>query len=229
MYPILAKALEYAREHGTTMSQTAEAIGVSPNALANYVTIARRKGEVVEFPKAPRKTSTPRVSPHLQRALEYSQRHGTTMTEAARALGIDINVLNCAVIRARKAGLPVEWGAVHKAKPLPAKPVPRPAADPSDVPLDLIRHVRNGHPYWEKRPAPMGDRGRGPSPPVPPAPSDAAERHHTAVGIAWRLDVRPAVVERLRVMLGLPVYMTDGEADALTRLVKGAAPSQESA
>jgi hypothetical protein len=43
------------------------------------------------------------------------------------------------------------------------------------------------------------------------------------------LDVRPAVVERLRVLLGLPVCMTDSEADALTRLVKGAAPSQESA
>jgi transposase-like protein len=229
MYPILIKALEYARAHGTTMSQTAEAIGVSPNALANYVTIARRKGEVVEFPKAPRKTSTPRVSPHLHRALEYSQRHGTTMTEAARALGIDTNALNCAVVRARKAGLPVEWGAVAKAKPEPAKPAPRAIADPSDVPLDLIRHVRNGHPYWEKRPVPMGAVRRGPSPPVPPAPSDAAERHHTAVGIAWRLDVRAGEVERLRVMLGLPVHMTDGEADAISRIIRGAAPSQESA
>jgi transposase-like protein len=219
MYPSLIKALEYARAHGTTMSQTAEAIGVSPNALANYVTIARRKGEVVEFPKAPRKTSTPRVSPHLQRALEYSQRHGTTMTEAARALGIDTNALNCAVARARKAGLPVEWGAAHRAKPEQAKPAPRPAADPSDVPLDLIRHVRNGTAFWEQRPAPIGAVRRGPSPPVPPAPSNAAERHHTAAGIAWRLDVAPGEVERLRVMLGLPVYMTDIEADAIIRLL----------
>jgi hypothetical protein len=205
------------------MSQTAEAIGVSPNALANYVTIARRKGEVVEFPKAPRKTSTPRVSPHLQRALEYSQRHSTTMTEAARALGIDINVLNCAVARARKAGLPVEWGAAHRAKPEQAKPAPRPTTDPSDVPLDLIRHVRNGTAFWEERPAPIGAVRRGPSPPVPPAPSNAAERHHTAAGIAWRLDMRPAVVELARRILRLPTVMTDAEADAIGRLVKGVA------
>jgi transposase-like protein len=229
MYPILIKALEYAREHGTTMSQTAEAIGVTPNALAGYATIARRKGEAVEFPQAHRKTQAPRVSPHLQRALEYSHKHGTTMTETARALGIDTNALNCAAARARKAGLPVEWGGVHKAKPEQAKPAPRPAADPSDVPLDLIRHVRNGHPYWEKRPTPMGDPGRGPSRPVPPAPSGAVERHHTAVGIAWRLDVAPGEVERLRVLLGLPVYMTDSEADAIARLVKGVASSQVSA
>ena len=164
MYPTLIKALEYARTHGTTMSQTANAVGISPNALANYVTIARRKGEVVEFPKAPRK--------------------------------------------------------------MPVKPAPRAAADPSDVPLDLIRHVRNGHPYWEKRPVPMGAVGRGPSPPVPPAPSDAAERHHTAAGIAWRLDVAPGEAERLRGLLGLPVCMTDGEADAIIRIIRGAAPSR---
>jgi hypothetical protein len=88
-----------------------------------------------------------------------------------------------------------------------------------DTTLDLIRHVRNGQPYWERISKPMGDPGRGPSRPVPPAPSDAAERHHTAVGIAWRMDVRAAMVERLRVLLGLPVCMTDGEADALTRLL----------
>jgi hypothetical protein len=77
----------------------------------------------------------------------------------------------------------------------------------------------NGHPYWEQRPTPIGDPGRGPSRPVPPAPSNAAERHHTAVGIAWRMDVHPALVERLRVMLELPAFMTDAEADAISRLL----------
>jgi hypothetical protein len=93
-------------------------------------------------------------------------------------------------------------------------------ATESEVPLELVRHVRNGHPYWEKRPVPMGDPGRGPSRPVPPAPSNAAERHHTAAGIAWRLDVRPAVVELARRILRLPTVMTDSEADALIRLLR---------
>jgi hypothetical protein len=225
MYPILAKALEYAREHGTTMSQTAEAIGVTPNALANYATIARRKGEAVEFPKSARRTPAPRNSSHLQHALEYSQKHSTAMTETARALGIDLNALNCAAVRARKAGVPVEWGGVHKAKPERAKPAPRPTTDPSDVPLDLIRHVRNGQPYWERVSKPMGDPARGPSRPVPPPPSDAAERHHTAAGIAWRLDVRAATAELARRALRLPTMMTDAEAHRLMEALTGAAPS----
>jgi hypothetical protein len=155
------------------------------------------------------------MNPILQAAIEYATVHGTNVYETAAALGMNRNTLAGMLGNETRSGRRVKW---------PAKAG---AAQASEV--DLIRHVRNGHPYWEKRPVPMGAVGRGPSPPVPPAPSNAAERHHTAAGIAWRLDVRAGEVERLRVLLGLPVYMTDGEADAIIRIIRGAAPSQESA
>jgi hypothetical protein len=195
--------------------------------LEGVASKARQAGHAIEFPKkAPARVVMPSL---LRRALAYSHEHGATMTETARAMGISPEALNGSCARARKAGAVFEWARVGGVKveapaPRPA-PAPRQTTDPSEVPLDLIRHVRNGHPYWEKRPVPMGTVRRGPSPPVPPAPSDAAERHHTAAGIAWRLDVRGGEVERLRVMLGLPVYMTNGEADAIIRIIKGAAPS----
>jgi hypothetical protein len=157
------------------------------------------------------------MNPALTAAIEHARTHGTTIHETAIALGISRQMLYGLIgNHTRHEGERVTW------------PCPRTVIS-SDVPLDLIRHVRNGHPYWEQRPAPMGEPGRGPSRPVPPAPSNAAERHHTAVGIAWQLDVRAGEVERLRVMLGLPVCMTDAEADALIRIIRGAAPSQESA
>ena len=157
------------------------------------------------------------MHPTLVKALEYAAAHGTTIPETAKAIGIKRDQLYSMMgNHTRHQGESIKWPGAR-------------TATASEVPLELVRHVRNGHPYWEKRPTPMGDPGRGPSRPVPPAPSNAAERHHTAAGVAWRLDVRAGEAERLRVMLGLPVYTTDAEADAIARLVKGAAPSQVSA
>jgi hypothetical protein len=157
------------------------------------------------------------MHPTLVKALAYAAAHNTTVRETASAIGIKRDQLYSMLgNHTRHQGESIKWPGAR-------------TATESEVPLELIRHVRNGHPYWEKRPVPMGAVARGPSPPVPPAPSDAAERHHTAVGIAWRLDVRAGEVERLCVLLGLPVHMTDGEADAIGRIIKGAAPSQESA
>ena len=148
------------------------------------------------------------MNPTLVKALEYARTHKTNLADTAIALGISSESLRGLMgnhfQRTRER---VQW------------PSTKTTAKSDDAPLDLIRHVRNGHPYWEQRPAPMGDPGRGPSRPVPPAPSNAAERHHTAVGIAWRMDVHPALVERLRVMLELPAFMTDAEADAISRLL----------
>jgi hypothetical protein len=155
------------------------------------------------------------MNPTLQAAIEYATAHGTNVYETAAALGLNRNMLAGMLGNETRSGRRVKW------------PTKAGAAQTGEV--DLIRHVRNGHPYWEKRPVPIGAVGRGPSPPVPPAPSNAAERHHTAAGIAWRLDVRAGEVDRLRVLLGLPVHMTDSEADAISRIIKGAAPSQESA
>ena len=149
------------------------------------------------------------MNPTLARALEYAATHGTTATQTARAIGVNPNTLFSAMAAAARSGDRVTWPQ-------------RPARSYHE------RHVRNGTAFWSEC-APIGDPARGPSPPVPPAPSNAAERHHTAAGLAWRLDVRAGEVERLRVMLGLPVYMTDSEADAIARLVKGVASSQESA
>jgi hypothetical protein len=147
------------------------------------------------------------MHPTLVKALEYATAHNTTVRETASAIGIKRDQLYAMLgNHTRHQGESIKWPGAR-------------TATESEVPLELVRHVRNGHPYWEKRPVPMGAVGRGPSPPVPPAPSDAAERHHTAVGIAWRLDVRAGEVERLRVLLGLPTMMTDGEADAITRLL----------
>jgi transposase-like protein len=231
MNPTLARALEYAAAHGTTLTETARALGIKPMTLEGVASKARQAGHAIEFTKKP--TTRVVMPPLLQRALAYSHEHGTTLTETAVAMGIQPAALNNSSGRARKAGAVFEWARAGRTTakapaPTPA-PVPKQTADPSDVPLDLIRHVRNGTAFWEQRPgSPMG-AGRGPSRPVPVAPSNAAERHHTAVGIAWRMDVRAGEVERLRVMLGLPVCMTDGEADAIIRIIRGAAPSQESA
>ena len=157
------------------------------------------------------------MHPTLVKALEYAAAHGTTIPETAKAIGIKRDQLYSMMgNHTRHQGESIKWPGAR-------------TSTEGDVPLDLIRHIRNGHPYWEQRPTPMGDPGRGPSRPVPVTPSNAAERHHTAVGIAWRLDARAGEVERLRVLLGLPTMMTDSEADAITRLIKGAAPSQVSA
>jgi transposase-like protein len=227
MSPTLTRALEYARTHGTTLTETARALGIKPMTLEGVASKARQAGHAIEFPKkAPAKVVMPSL---LRRALAYSHEHGATMTETARAMGISPEALNGSCARARKAGAVFEWARVGGVKveapaPTPA-PAPRQTTDPSDVPLDLIRHVRNGTAFWEERPAPIGNPSRGPSRPVPVAPSNAAERHHTAVGIAWRLDVRPAVVELARRVLRLPTVMTDAEAAAITRLIRDAAPS----
>jgi hypothetical protein len=141
------------------------------------------------------------MNPTLQAAIEYATVHGTNVYETAAALGMNRNMLAGMLGNETRSGRRVKW------------PTKAGAAQTGEV--DLIRHVRNGHPYWEKRPVPMGAPSRGPSPPVPPAPSNAAERHHTAAGIAWRLDVRPAVVELARRILRLPTVMTDAEAAIL--------------
>jgi hypothetical protein len=147
------------------------------------------------------------MNPTLVKALAYAAAHNTTVRETASAIGIKRDQLYAMLgNHTRHQGESIKWPGAR-------------TATESEVPLELVRHVRNGHPYWEKRPAPIGNPSRGPSRPVPPAPSDAVERHHTAAGIAWRLDVRAGEVERLRVMLGLPVHMTDSEADALIRLL----------
>jgi transposase-like protein len=211
----LEEALAYSREHGTTMTQTADAIGISTNALANYVVIARRRGQTIEFPKAPRKPPTSRVSTHLARALEYAREHGTTLTQTARALGIDLNALNCAAVRARKAGVRVEWGTGERRATPEPEHKPRASSDPSDVPIsDLIRHVRNGTTFWEVR-RPMGDPGRGPSAPVYPAEADSLRRHNTISGLAWRWAVDVATVEAARVRMGMGAFLTDGQARLL--------------
>jgi hypothetical protein len=145
------------------------------------------------------------MNPTLAKALEYAATHGTTATQTARAIGVNPNTLFSAMAAAARSGDRVTWPQ-------------RPARSYHE------RHVRNGTAFWAEC-TPMGDPGRGPSPPVPPAPSDAAERHHTAAGIAWRLDVRPAVVELARRVLRLPALMTDAEADAIIRIIRGAAPS----
>jgi hypothetical protein len=151
------------------------------------------------------------MHPTLVKALAYAAAHNTTVRETASAIGIKRDQLYAMLgNHTRHQGESIKWPGAR-------------TATVSEVPLELIRHVRNGHPYWEKRPVPMGDPGRGPSRPVPPAPSNAAERHHTAAGIAWRLDMRPAVVELARRVLRLPTVMTDAEADAIGRLVKGVA------
>jgi len=154
------------------------------------------------------------MNPTLTAALEYAATHGTTIHETATALGISRQMLYGLIgNHTRHEGERVTWPCAR-------------TVTCSDVPVvDLIRHVRNGHPYWEKRPVPMGDPGRGPSRPVHVTPSDAAERHHTAAGIAWRLDVRPAVVELARRVLRLPAVMTDAEAQRLMAIVTDAAPS----
>jgi len=155
------------------------------------------------------------MHPTLVKALAYAAAHNTTVRETASAIGIKRDQLYAMLgNHTRHQGESIKWPGAR-------------TATESEVPLELVRHVRNGTAFWEQRPAPIGAVGRGPSPPVPPAPSNAAERHHTAAGIAWRLDVAPGEVERLRVMLGLPVHMTDIEADAISRIIKGAAPSQE--
>ena len=147
------------------------------------------------------------MHPTLVKALAYAAAHNTTVRETASAIGIKRDQLYAMLgNHTRHQGESIKWPGAR-------------TATESEVPLELVRHVRNGHPYWEAVRAPIGDPGRGPSRPVPPAPSNAAERHHTAAGIAWRLDVRAGEVERLRVLLGLPVYMTDSEADAITRLL----------
>ena len=153
------------------------------------------------------------MHPTLVKALAYAAAHNTTVRETASAIGIKRDQLYSMLgNHTRHQGESIKWPGAR-------------TATESEVPLELVRHVRNGHPYWEKRPVPMGDPGRGPSRPVPPAPSNAAERHHTAAGIAWRLDVRPAVVELARRILRLPTVMTDAEAAAISRLIRGAAPS----
>jgi len=157
------------------------------------------------------------MHPTLVKALAYAAAHNTTVRETASAIGIKRDQLYAMLgNHTRHQGESIKWPGAR-------------TATESEVPLELVRHVRNGHPYWEAVRAPIGAVQRGPSRPVPPAPSNVAERHHTAAGIAWRLDVRAGEVERLRVLLGLPVHMTDSEADAISRIIKGAAPSQESA
>jgi hypothetical protein len=143
------------------------------------------------------------MHPTLVKALAYAAAHNTTVRETASAIGIKRDQLYAMLgNHTRHQGESIKWPGAR-------------TATESEVPLELVRHVRNGHPYWEKRPVPIGAVGRGPSRPVPPAPSNAAERHHTAAGIAWRLDVRPAVVELARRILRLPTVMTDAEAAIL--------------
>jgi hypothetical protein len=219
MSPTLTRALEYAAIHGTTLTETARALGIKPLTLEGVASKARVAGHAIEFPKK----AAPRVvmPPLLQRALAYSHEHGATMTETARAMGISLEALNGSCTRARKAGAVFEWARTGvkveapapKPTPAPAPaPAPKPTTDPSDVSLDFIHHVRNGHPYWEKRCTPVGDPRRGPSAPVPPSPSDATERPWTAAGIASVLDRRPALVDLARRLYGFPVCMTEGEA-----------------
>ena len=153
------------------------------------------------------------MHPTLVKALAYAAAHNTTVRETASAIGIKRDQLYAMLgNHTRHQGESIKWPGAR-------------TATESEVPLELVRHVRNGHPYWEAVRAPIGAVQRGPSRPVPPAPSNAAERHHTAAGIAWRLDVRPAVVELARRVLRLPTVMTDAEAQRLMATLTDAAPS----
>ena len=145
------------------------------------------------------------MNPTLTIALEYARTHKTTVWDTADALRIPRNALAQMLSAEARAGRKVKWPVYRN----------RQTMAPGETPLDIVRHVRNGTPFWQEV-RPMSDPRRGPSRPVMPAPSNAAERPWTAAGLASALDKRPALVDLARRFYGLPVHMTDAEAHTLT-------------
>lgn len=144
------------------------------------------------------------MNPTLTIALEYATTHKTTVWDTADALRIPRNALAQMLSAEARAGRKVKWPVYRN----------RQTMQPGEAPLDIVRHVRNGTPFWQEV-RPMGDPRRGPTRPVMPAPSDAAERPWTAAGLASVLDKRPALVDLARRFYALPMLMTTEEVHDL--------------
>lgn len=218
MNPRLKAALDYACKHNATKTEAARACGIRPDLLSAWLGRAKRNGAPIEWPgklpsrAAPRpkpEPPQPKGNPDLDRALEYAREHGTSMADTARALGISPAALGGMLGSRAKAGNKIHWPARRIEEQPDDAPIPTP-----ELP-ELVRHVRNGTPYWEEIRKPFGAVGRGPTPPTYPTPADGLRRHNTIPGLAWRWALDVSAVEAARVRMGMGVFVTDAQARLL--------------